>query len=99
MASTFTSSSNAYLDILEQAKQQFWNSNANLTEEQRQQLWLQAASTLPSNASISTQHAATQQTPRSMPYNTSDMTQLSVWNTPLVNAPPSNNYRLLASDP
>lgn len=88
MASSFTSSSNTYLDILGQAKQQFWNSNVHLTEEQRQQLWLQAASTLPGNAFTTTQPSVAQQTPRSMPYSTSDMTQLSVCNESLVNALP-----------
>ncbi|CAO2656973.1 Nn.00g057760.m01.CDS01 [Neocucurbitaria sp. VM-36] len=77
MASTISSSSSGYLHILEQAKQDFWSSNAHLSEEQRQERWLQAASTLPRNAFSSTQPSMADQTPRSMPYSTSDMTQIS----------------------
>ncbi|KAF1946262.1 hypothetical protein EJ02DRAFT_367529 [Clathrospora elynae] len=69
MASTLPNSSSAYLHILEQAKQNFWNSNANLSEEQRQEFWLQAAFN-------STQPSMVHQTPRSMAYTSPDVTYL-----------------------
>lgn len=64
------SSSSNYIDFLEQAKQNFWTSNAHLSEEQRNQLWFQAACQ-------PTQPSTAQQTPRSMPYSPSNMMQLS----------------------
>jgi hypothetical protein len=63
---------------LEQAKQTFWSSNAHLSEEQRQQLWTQAASLSPSTASFNASHASMAQTPRSLPA-ASNMTHLPVW--------------------
>ncbi|KAL6712120.1 hypothetical protein ACN47E_003163 [Coniothyrium glycines] len=80
MASTFASSSSissSAFDILEQAKHQFWIANANLTEEERQHRWLEAASTLPTNAFASVHPSTVQQTPRSLPF-TFDRTQLSI---------------------
>jgi hypothetical protein len=64
---------------LEQAKQTFWTSNAHLSEEQRQQLWTQAASLPPSTTGFSASHASmAHQTPRSLPA-ASNMTHLPVW--------------------
>ncbi|KAH7399535.1 hypothetical protein BKA66DRAFT_406789 [Pyrenochaeta sp. MPI-SDFR-AT-0127] len=70
MASTVfsSSSSDSYLDALEQVKHQFWTSNANLSEEQRLDLWSRTASITPSMA---------QQVPRSMP-STSGPAQLQM---------------------
>ncbi|KAF1840489.1 uncharacterized protein K460DRAFT_296925 [Cucurbitaria berberidis CBS 394.84] len=76
MAATLANSSPTYLQILEQAKQDFWSGHAHLSEEQRQELWLQAASTLPSNAFNPTQPSMAHQTPRSMPFCAPDLTQL-----------------------
>ena len=77
MAPTLFDSSNSVFQQLEQTRQDFWSSNAHLSEEQRQELWLQAAS-IPSNA-FGTSHASlAHQTPRSMP-SSSNMTHLPVW--------------------
>ncbi|KAF1832926.1 hypothetical protein BDW02DRAFT_570520 [Decorospora gaudefroyi] len=74
MASTSTlsnssSSSSTYRDFLEQAKRNFWTDNAHLSEEERNQLWFQAACQ-------PTQPSIAHQTPRSMPYSPSNMAQL-----------------------
>jgi hypothetical protein len=80
MASTLSnsSSSSTYIDFLEQAKQNFWSSNAHLSEEQRNQLWFQAACQ-------STQPSMAHQVPRSLPYSPANLTQLPVrkhlWST------------------
>jgi hypothetical protein len=85
MASTMFDSNQTLFQQLEQAKQSFWSSNAHLSEEQRQQLWLQAASLSPSNTntnSYSSSHASVaHQTPRSLPA-ASNMTHLPVWMPP-----------------
>jgi hypothetical protein len=86
MASTLpNSSSSTYIDFLGQAKQKFWSSNAHLSEEQRNQLWFQAACQ-------STQSSMAHQVPRSMPYSPSNLTQLPVrkhlWST----IPRSNTF-------
>ena len=71
MASTmFDIPQNVYQQ-LEQAKQNFWNGHAHLTEEQRQELWSLAASQ-PNNASMA------QSTPRTLP-STTNMMHLPVW--------------------
>jgi hypothetical protein len=76
---------------VEQTKQNFWNSHAHLTEDERQDLWLQATAFPPSNA-YGTSHASTaQQTPRSMP-SVSNLTHLPVWITFLVHALLSNTF-------
>lgn len=77
MASTMFNSSNPVFQQLERAKQDFWNSNAHLSEEQRQQLWSQAAS-LSSNGFGTSHGSMAHQIPRSM-LSTSNMTQLPVW--------------------
>ena len=86
MATVLPNTDNNYLRILEQAKQDLWNRNSHLSEQQRQELWLQAASN-PGNAFINTNPSLARQVPRSMSYST---TQTPVWNTPLVLACPSN---------
>jgi hypothetical protein len=78
MASTMYDSNLPVFQQLEQAKQDFWNSHANLSEEQRQELWIQAASFPPSNAFSTSNASMAQQTPRSLP-STSNMTYLPVW--------------------
>lgn len=79
MASTLSASSsssssngNTYVDFLQQAKRNFWMSNAHLTEEERNHAWFQLACQ-PTSAS------AAEQIPRSMPCPASDVTQFSVW--------------------
>lgn len=74
------SSSSAYA-LLEQARREFWNSNANLTEEQRQEAWLHAsASSFPSHAfDMPAQPSMAHQIPRTMPNSMSNLTQLPVW--------------------
>lgn len=71
MASTMFDSAQHLYQQLEQAKADFWISNAHLTEEQRQELWSQAAFQS-SNASMA------QQTPRTLP-STTNMMHLPVW--------------------
>ena len=71
MASTMFDSAQNLFQQLEQAKENFWISNAHLTEEQRQELWSQAAFQS-SNASMA------QQTPRTLP-STTNMMHLPVW--------------------
>jgi hypothetical protein len=58
MASTTLNHTRALFQQLEQAKQGFWRNNANLSEEQRQHLWLQVANLSPSTTSLSTPHAS-----------------------------------------
>jgi hypothetical protein len=75
MASTLSnssSSSNTYVDFLEQAKHDFRMSNAHLSEEELNRAWFQAACQPP-------QPSMAHQVPRSMAFNTSNMTQLPVW--------------------
>jgi hypothetical protein len=86
MASTMFDNTQALFQQLEQAKQAFWSSNAHLSEEQRQQLWTQAASLSPSTTSFSASHASmAHQTPRSLPA-ASNMTHLPVWTPPFWSA-------------
>ncbi|KAJ8111762.1 hypothetical protein OPT61_g5725 [Boeremia exigua] len=67
------SSSSAYT-ILEQARQEFWNSTGHLSEEQRQEAW--AASLYPSNAfDIPAQPSRAQHIPRTMPNSMPNLTQ------------------------
>lgn len=82
-----SSSSSAY-SILEQARLDFWNSNAHLTEEQRQEAWLHASTafTFPRNAFDNQPSMA--QIPRTMPNSMSNLTQLPVWTSSLVAALP-----------
>lgn len=70
-----SNSNNAYFE-LDQARQNFWNRNANLSEDQRQALWMQAALAAPASAFQSTQSSMAHQTPRTMPI--ANMSQLSV---------------------
>ncbi|KAH3997148.1 hypothetical protein HBI56_123470 [Parastagonospora nodorum] len=60
---------------LEQTKQNFWNSHAHLSENERQELWSQATALPPNNAFGSSNASTAQQTPRSMP-STSNLTHL-----------------------
>ncbi|KAI4915799.1 hypothetical protein J4E90_004245 [Alternaria incomplexa] len=69
LASSSSSSSNAYVAFLEQAKHDFCMSNAHLSEEDLNRAWFQAACQ-PSQPSMA------HQVPRSMAFNTSNMTQL-----------------------
>lgn len=62
---------------LEQTKQNFWNSHAHLTENERQDLWSQATALPPNNAFGNSNASTVQQTPRSMP--SSNLTHLPVW--------------------
>jgi hypothetical protein len=77
MASTMNNT-HLLFQQLEQTKQNFWNSHAHLTEDERQDLWLRATAFPPNNA-FGTSHASTaQQTPRSL-LSASNMTHLPVW--------------------
>lgn len=76
MADLYMNSSSSAFTILEQARLEFWNSNAHLTEEQRQEAW-STASLCPNNAFAQPSLAA--QTPRTMPSSMSNLTQLPVW--------------------
>ncbi|KAF1912302.1 hypothetical protein BDU57DRAFT_542149 [Ampelomyces quisqualis] len=67
MASTMCESTQNILQQLEQTKQTFWSNNAHLTEEQRQDLWNQAASFPPSTAYTTSHASMAYQTPRSLP--------------------------------
>lgn len=79
MASTqFDSSSDGYVNILEQARQNFWNSHAYLSEEERQASWMRAASAPSSNATNASQQSMAQQTPRTMRDSMSNLTDLPV---------------------
>ena len=68
-----------YLRTIEQAQQDLWNRNSHLSQQQRQELWLSAAS-VPSNAFDTN----ASQVPRSMAYSPTSLAQTPVWNTPLV---------------
>jgi preprotein translocase subunit Sec63 len=69
MATAFSSS-------LDQIKQAFCNEYAHLSEQHRQQLWLQRVATLPSSPP---QPSQAQHVPRSMSTSAANMTQLLVW--------------------
>lgn len=71
-SSSSSSSSNTYLGFLEQAKHNFWMTNSHLSEEQRNQLWFQAACQ-------PTQPSMAHQVPRSMTFGPSSMMELPVW--------------------
>ncbi|XP_014558443.1 hypothetical protein COCVIDRAFT_94539 [Bipolaris victoriae FI3] len=95
MASTLSASSsssssngNTYVDFLQQAKRNFWMSNAHLTEEERNHAWFQLACQ-PTSAS------AAEQIPRSMPCPASDVTQFSM----SVSAPVMNRSDSAMNDP
>lgn len=82
------SSSSSAFTILEQARQDFWNSNAHLTEEQRHEAW-STASQFPNNAfDMHAQPSMAHQIPRTMPNSMSNLTQLPVWTSSLVVAHP-----------
>jgi len=72
-SSSSSSNSDAYLGFLEQAKQKFWMTTSHLSEEQRNQLWFQAACQ-------PTQPSMAHQVPRSMTFDPSSMMELPVWN-------------------
>jgi hypothetical protein len=78
MASTLSNSSstssNTYVDFLAQAKQNFCMSNAHLSQEELNHAWFQAACQ-------SSQPSMAHEVPRSMAFNSSNMTQLPVWTT------------------
>ncbi|KAF1968998.1 hypothetical protein BU23DRAFT_558033 [Bimuria novae-zelandiae CBS 107.79] len=59
---------------IDQLKQAFCNQYAHLSEQQRQQLWLQTVATLPSNSPQ--QPSQSNQVPRSMSSSVTNMTQL-----------------------
>ena len=88
MAKFYMNSSSSAFTILEQAQLESWNSNAHLTEEQRQEAW-STASLYPNNVfDMSTQPSAVHQIPRTMPNSMSNLTQLPVWTSSLVVALP-----------
>ncbi|KAF9699326.1 hypothetical protein EKO04_002207 [Ascochyta lentis] len=79
MADIYMNSSSSAYSILEQARLDFWNSNAHLTEEQRLEAWLHAsaASSFPNNAFGNPVEASmAHQIPRTMPNSMSNLTQL-----------------------
>jgi len=87
MADIYMDSSSSAFTILEHARQEFWNSNAHLTEEQRQEAW-STASLYPSNAfDMHAQPSMAHQIPRTMPNSMSNLTQLPVWTSSLVVVP------------
>lgn len=87
MAEIYLSSSNSAFTILEQARLEFWNSNAHLTEEQRHEAW-STASLFPNSAfDMPAQPSMAHQIPRTMPNSMSNLTQLPVWTSSLVIAP------------
>ncbi|UPX11737.1 uncharacterized protein EKO05_0002328 [Ascochyta rabiei] len=79
MANIYMHSSSSAYSILEQARSDFWNSNAHLTEEQRLEAWshASAASTFPNNAfSNPAEPSMAHQIPRTMPIGVLNLTQL-----------------------
>ncbi|KAF2636086.1 hypothetical protein P280DRAFT_460344 [Massarina eburnea CBS 473.64] len=66
----------AFSSHIEQLKQEFCSTNAHLSDLQRQHLWLQTISTLPSDGS--SYHPMADHIPRSMSYSTPDMNHFSV---------------------
>lgn len=84
MADIYMDSNSSAFTILEQARQEFWNSNTHLTEEQRHEAW-SAASLYPSHAfDMHAQPSMAHQIPRTMPSSISNLTQLPVWTQSLV---------------
>jgi hypothetical protein len=79
MATTLHNIDETYLHTLEQAQQDLWNRNSHLSQQQREALWLSAAS-IPSNAL----DVNVNQIPRSMAYSPVGLAQTPVWNTLLV---------------
>lgn len=88
MATSLPNADMTYLHTLEQAKQEFWSRNSHLSQQQRRELWFQAAASNVFDVSSSSTPAS--HVPRSMPLNTSYLAQSPVWNTPLVTRPSSN---------
>ena len=86
MANIYMNNSSSAFGIPEQAKLDFWVSNAHLTEEQRQKAW--SASLYHSNAYDPAQSTMAHQIPRTMPVSMSNLTQLPVWTSSLVVALP-----------
>ncbi|KAF2850739.1 hypothetical protein T440DRAFT_554899 [Plenodomus tracheiphilus IPT5] len=66
-----------YINKLEQARQDFWSSHAQLSEEQRQALWIQAASAPASNVYHSPRPSMASQTPRTMRHSMPNVTDFS----------------------
>ena len=77
MASNLFDSNNPVFQQLEQTRQAFWTSTAQLSEGQRQHLWAQVAS-VPNNGYGCANGSMVNQIPRSM-LSDSNMTQLPVW--------------------
>ena len=71
MADIYMDSNSSAFTILEQARQEFWNSNTHLTEEQRHE-------------AMHAQPSMAHQIPRTMPSSISNLTQLPVWTQSLV---------------
>ncbi|KAF2705233.1 hypothetical protein K504DRAFT_97959 [Pleomassaria siparia CBS 279.74] len=69
MSTMLPNTDTTYLHMLEQAKQDLWSRNAHLSQQQRQQLWLQAASGNVFDPNHATPSMVSQ-TPRSMAFNT-----------------------------
>jgi hypothetical protein len=90
--SSSSSSSNTYVDFLEQAKRNFCLSNAHLSHEELNRAWFQAACQ-------TSQPSMAHEVPRSMAFNASDMTQLPVWTTFGLLVPHLTHTRLPASSP
>ncbi|KAH6637853.1 key lime pathogenicity protein, partial [Boeremia exigua] len=84
MADIYMHSSSSAFAILEQARLEFWNSNAHLTEEQRQEAW--ATASLYPNTAFDTpaQPSMAHQIPRTMPNSMTSLSQLPVWTQSLV---------------
>jgi hypothetical protein len=82
MAPTMFDSTQTLFQQLEQTKQSFWSSHAHLSEEQRHELWVQAAFQ-PRNVYTAPRTSMAHQTPRSLP-STSNMVHFPVWTTLLV---------------
>ncbi|KAF2187733.1 hypothetical protein K469DRAFT_725204 [Zopfia rhizophila CBS 207.26] len=58
-------------NLLQMAKQEFWRSNAHLSEQQLQQLWIQTASSISSDAFVDRQPSPARHVPRTMSYSAS----------------------------
>jgi hypothetical protein len=88
MANIYINNSSSAFGIPEQAKLDFWVSNAHLTEDQRQEAWSNAALYQNNVFDISAQPSMAHQIPRTMPNSMSNLTQLPVWTSYLVVALP-----------
>lgn len=88
MANIYMNNSSSAFGIPEQAKLDFWVSNAHLTEDQRQEAWSNAVLYQNNVFDIPAQPSMAHQIPRTMPNSMSNLTQLPVWTSYLVVALP-----------